>query len=95
MEMVKISIGRKCLQYIGALLAISLAIEGLLVALTASIKINSQQKLTWAGKFIRSFLQDLLLNPLLLLVLDYIVVRHVVNNNKVPSKNSVVCSKFY
>lgn len=51
-----------------------LAIGGIIAALTISIKIDSLQKLSWAAKFLKSFLQDLLVTPLLILLLNYLLI---------------------
>lgn len=70
-----ISASRRCLQYVGAFLAITFALAGLLIALTISIKITPKQKISWAAKFIKSIVQDLLINPLLTFLMHFIMAK--------------------
>ena len=70
---------------IGVTLSILLALAGIVAALTISIKINSNQRLSWAAKFIKSILQDFTVTPVLTLLLNYILMTCLVKN---PSMNT-------
>ena len=54
----------------GVMLAILLAIGGIIATLTISIQINLNQQLAWAAKFTKSIVQDLFVSPLVTLALN-------------------------
>lgn len=71
-------------------MAILLAIAGVITALTISIQINSIQKLSWAAKFTKSILQDLLISPPIIMLLNYLLVKCAMKT----SRRKVLLRKF-
>lgn len=84
-ENAKTPMWRRIVRCIGILFAIASSVAAILISMTIALQMDSKQEISWAAKFAKSVLQDLLVTPVITTLLNYFLLKCAVVNPKAHS----------